>query len=78
MFGALYHYGFSVSGGHYTLDVLHPNIDMSPTKLREGWIRIDDGLVSDLRVEDVFGSGDVEKDETMRCVLYGRIGAGKS
>ncbi|KAG2353423.1 hypothetical protein BDR07DRAFT_1433334 [Suillus spraguei] len=49
LFGALYHHGLSASGGHYTLDVLHPNIDMSsaPTKPREGWIRIDDELVSD-------------------------------
>ncbi|KAG2150677.1 uncharacterized protein EDB93DRAFT_1103385 [Suillus bovinus] len=82
LFGALYHHGLSASGGHYTLDVLHPNIDMStpPTKPREGWIRIDDELVSDLRVEDVFGSGGVEKDETMRCaylLFYRRIGAGR-
>jgi ubiquitin carboxyl-terminal hydrolase 10 len=82
LFGALYHHGLSASGGHYTLDVLHPNIDMStpPTKPREGWIRIDDELVSDLRAEDVFGSGGVEKDETMRCaylLFYRRVGAGR-
>lgn len=78
LFGALYHHGVSASGGHYTLDVLHPNIDMSnpPTKPREGWIRIDDELVSDVRAEDVFGG--VEKDETMRCaylLFYRRVGA---
>jgi ubiquitin carboxyl-terminal hydrolase 10 len=66
---ALYHHSLSVSGGHYTLDVLHLNIDTStpPTKLRKGYIFIDDELVSDLRAEDVFGSGGVGKDETMRC-----------
>jgi ubiquitin carboxyl-terminal hydrolase 10 len=38
---------------------LHPNIDMTtpPTKLRKGWIYIDDELVSNLRTEDVFESG---------------------
>ncbi|KAG1782392.1 hypothetical protein EV702DRAFT_1064079 [Suillus placidus] len=82
LFGALYHHGLSASGGHYTLDVLHPNVDMStpPTKPREGWIRIDDELVSDLRAEDVFGSGGVERDETMRCaylLFYRRVGAGR-
>ncbi|KAG2052780.1 cysteine proteinase [Suillus hirtellus] len=82
LFGALYHHGLSASGGHYTLDVLHPNVDMStpPTKPREGWIRIDDELVSDLRADDVFGTGGAEKDETMRCaylLFYRRVGAGK-
>ncbi|KAG6379815.1 hypothetical protein JVT61DRAFT_10362 [Boletus reticuloceps] len=48
-------------GGHYTLDVLHPNIDdvvdTGPTvKPHEGWIQIDDKLVSDVRLEDVFGT----------------------
>lgn len=79
LFGALYHHGLSASGGHYTLDVLHPNIDMSsaPTKPREGWIRIDDEFVSDLRADDVFGNGGAEKDETMRCaylLFYRRVG----
>ncbi|KAG6806172.1 hypothetical protein H0H93_003391, partial [Arthromyces matolae] len=42
LFGALYHHGLSASGGHYTLDVLHPGRNAT-----EGWMRIDDELVSD-------------------------------
>ncbi|KAG6371844.1 cysteine proteinase [Boletus reticuloceps] len=82
LFGVLYHHGLSASGGHYTLDVLHPNIDdvvgTGPTvKPREGWIRIDDELVSDVRPEDVFGTP--ERDD--RCaypylLFYRRIGTG--
>lgn len=57
----LYHHGLSASGGHYTLDVLHPNRDMSQ-KPREAWIRIDDELVSDVLPRDVF-----EADRDHRC-----------
>lgn len=76
----LYHHGLSASGGHYTLDVLHPNIDnvsgTGPTvKPREGWIRIDDELVSDVRPEDVFGIP--ERDDRCAYLLfYRRVGAG--
>jgi len=74
LFGALYHHGPSASGGHYTLDVLHPNRypSASAGRSREGWVRIDDDLVSDVRSEDVFGQ---EKDEG-RCaylLFYRRI-----
>ncbi|KLO14197.1 cysteine proteinase [Schizopora paradoxa] len=55
LFAVVYHHGQSASGGHYTLDVLHPNLG-GDSKGREGWIRIDDELVSDLRVQDVFGT----------------------
>ncbi|KAJ4478368.1 hypothetical protein J3R30DRAFT_3333394 [Lentinula aciculospora] len=69
LFGAIYHHGISASGGHYTLDVLHP--DRFPravtAKPREGWIRIDDELVSDVRPEDVFGQGDSFDDGGVRC-----------
>ncbi|KAK7455261.1 hypothetical protein VKT23_011133 [Stygiomarasmius scandens] len=85
LFGAIYHHGLSASGGHYTLDVLHPNRfpaasnpasgnAQANAKMREGWIRIDDELVSDVRYEDVFGEGQ-EKDET-RCaylLFYRRV-----
>ncbi|KAJ7792848.1 hypothetical protein B0H14DRAFT_2929201 [Mycena olivaceomarginata] len=46
--------------GHYTLDVLHPTrFPGSATGTgseREGWVRIDDELVSDVRPVDVFGA----------------------
>jgi len=72
---ALYHHGFSASGGHYTLDVLHPNRYPGSVnaKTREGWVRIDDELVSDVRHEDVFGA--YERDDA-RCaylLFYRRI-----
>ncbi|KAF9447579.1 cysteine proteinase [Macrolepiota fuliginosa MF-IS2] len=72
LFGALYHHGHSASGGHYTLDVLHPN-RYPGAKLKEGWVRIDDELVSDVRPEDVFDAW--EKDETRNAYLlfYKRI-----
>ncbi|KAJ2915233.1 hypothetical protein MD484_g5175, partial [Candolleomyces efflorescens] len=77
LFGALYHHGLSASGGHYTLDVLHPNrypSFNSNTKPKEGWVRIDDELVSDVRPEDVFGAAQ-EKDDS-RCaylLFYCRV-----
>ncbi|KAL5533193.1 hypothetical protein ACEPAF_4969 [Sanghuangporus sanghuang] len=56
LFAVLYHHGTSAAGGHYTLDVLHPNRNADASaKPREGWIRIDDELVTDLRTEEVFG-----------------------
>ncbi|KAF8649046.1 hypothetical protein AX16_006047 [Volvariella volvacea WC 439] len=76
LFGALYHHGLSASGGHYTLDVLHPNRYPSSNpavKPREGWVRIDDELVSDVRPDDVFGA--FEKDDS-RCaylLFYRRV-----
>jgi len=66
----LYHHGLSASGGHYTLDVLHPNRDMAQ-KPREAWIRIDDELVSDVLPKDVF-----EADRDHRCpylLFYKRV-----
>ncbi|KAF8548451.1 cysteine proteinase [Imleria badia] len=79
LFGVLYHHGLSALGGHYTLDVLHPNIDNAgsgPTvKPREGWIRIDDELVSDVRPEDVFGTP-ARDDRCAYLLFYRRVGAG--
>lgn len=73
----LYHHGLSASGGHYTLDVLHPNrypsVDPN-AKPREGWVRIDDELVSDVRPEDVFGAS--EREDEARCaylLFYQRV-----
>lgn len=67
----VYHHGSSAAGGHYTLDVLHPNRNADANaKAREGWIRIDDELVTDLRGEDVFGS---DRD-CAYLLFYRRIG----
>ena len=67
----LYHHGQSASGGHYTLDVLHPNRDMND-RPRQAWIRIDDELVSDIRAEDVFG-GQERDDRCAYLLFYRRI-----
>ncbi|KAJ3530235.1 hypothetical protein NM688_g7738 [Phlebia brevispora] len=76
LFGALYHHGQSASGGHYTLDVLHPNRDMND-RPRQAWIRIDDELVSDMRPEDVFG-GQERDDRCAYLLFYRRLGPAKT
>ena len=70
----IYHHGHSASGGHYTLDVLHPN-RYPRAKVREGWVRIDDELVSDVRTVDVFESCEMERDEMRNAYLlfYRRV-----
>ncbi|TFK67100.1 cysteine proteinase [Pluteus cervinus] len=79
LFGALYHHGLSASGGHYTLDVLHPNRYPNSTstapgnKPREGWVRIDDELVSDVRAEDVFGATERDDSRCAYLLFYKRI-----
>lgn len=73
LFGALYHHGHSASGGHYTLDVLHPNRYPGATKSREGWVRIDDELVSDVRYEDVFGASERDDSRCAYLLFYRRI-----
>ncbi|KAJ7729490.1 hypothetical protein B0H14DRAFT_2479923 [Mycena olivaceomarginata] len=74
LFGVVYHHGVSASGGHYTLDVLHPTrFPGSATGTgseREGWVRIDDELVSDVRPVDVFGAP--EGDSYL--LFYRRVG----
>jgi ubiquitin carboxyl-terminal hydrolase 10 len=71
----LYHHGLSASGGHYTLDVLHSDrfAGSSHNKSREGWVRLDDELVSDVKPEDVFGV--LERDDRCAYLLfYSRVG----
>lgn len=74
LFGVLYHHGQSASGGHYTLDVLHPNRDLSD-RPRQAWVRIDDELVSDIRPDDVFG-GPERDDRCAYLLFYRRVGWG--
>jgi ubiquitin carboxyl-terminal hydrolase 10 len=73
-FPVLYHHGISAAGGHYTLDVLHPERiggSVVPTANREGWIRIDDEFVSDIRAEDVFQYlGGVGGDDRCAYLLF--------
>jgi ubiquitin carboxyl-terminal hydrolase 10 len=64
LYGVLYHHGKSAGCGHYTVDVLHPHGDSSSG---EGWLHIDDEVVSTVRHEDVFGSGENERVDD-RCV----------
>ncbi|TFK21295.1 cysteine proteinase [Coprinopsis marcescibilis] len=74
LFGALYHHGQSASGGHYTLDVLHPTRYTGANgKPREGWIRIDDELVSDVRPEDVFGEQERDDARCAYLLFYRRV-----
>ena len=65
--GVLYHHGESAGGGHYTVDVLHPNGDGDARKV---WLHIDDEAVSTVRDEDVFaehGIGSTERAADERC-----------
>ena len=71
LYGVLYHRGKSSGREHYTVDVLHPNGDGGNGK---AWRRIDDGVVSAVRQEDVFGGHDNELGDG-RCaymLLYCR------
>jgi ubiquitin carboxyl-terminal hydrolase 10 len=78
LFGVLYHHGMSASGGHYTLDVLHPTRFAwggagAGIKAREGWVRIDDELVSDVRNEDVFGAWERDDARSAYLLFYSRV-----
>ena len=61
--GVVYHHGTSASGGHYTVDVLHPNAHEGSG---EAWLRIDDDIVSTVRHEEVFLRHDNERMDD-RC-----------
>lgn len=62
----LNHHGNSATGGHYTLDVLHPD----PRKTgREGWIRIDDDNVQNIFEEDL-AMKDEDEDRSAYLLFY--------
>ena len=58
--GVLYHHGESAGGGHYTVDVLHPNRD---GEAGEVWLHVDDEAASPVRDEDVFGEHSTDSAE---------------
>ncbi|KAF7364168.1 Cysteine proteinase [Mycena sanguinolenta] len=74
LFGVVYHHGVSASGGHYTLDILHPTrfpaTSTGAAGEREGWVRIDDELVSDVRPVDVFEGYDSEGGDLMLGAFF--------
>jgi ubiquitin carboxyl-terminal hydrolase 10 len=65
----LNHHGGSATGGHYTLDVLHPN---PCDKGREGWIRIDDEFIQNIRAEDL-PVRDVGDDRSAYLLFYRKV-----
>lgn len=81
LYGVLYHHGVSAGGGHYTLDVLHPNRDGGAwgggkNTSGEAWLHIDDETVSAVRHEDVFrGHDDDRADDRCAYLLFYRRAA---
>jgi ubiquitin carboxyl-terminal hydrolase 10 len=80
LYGVLYHHGVSAGGGHYTLDVLHPNRDGgtwgSGNKSGEAWLHIDDEMVSAVRHEDIFRGQDNDRaDDRCAYLLFYRRSA---
>lgn len=65
----LNHHGGSATGGHYTLDVLHPD---PYNKGREGWIRIDDEFVQNISPDDL-PAKDVGDDRSAYLLFYRRV-----
>jgi ubiquitin carboxyl-terminal hydrolase 10 len=62
--GVLYHHDTFASGGHYTVDVHHPNNAHEGNE--EAWLRIDDDIVGTVRHEEVFWRDESERTDD-RC-----------
>ncbi|KAG5651291.1 hypothetical protein H0H81_009190 [Sphagnurus paluster] len=73
LFGVVYHHGQSAAGGHYTLDVLH-GARYPGARAPEGWMRLDDELVSDVRAEDVFAPDGADEGRAAYLLFYRRVG----
>ena len=67
--GVLYHHGTleSAGSGHYSVDVLHPNLNGDS---EETWLHIDDKAVSVVQHEEVFGGLDNERDDQCAYMLF--------
>jgi ubiquitin carboxyl-terminal hydrolase 10 len=70
LYGVLYHHGESADSGHYSVDVLHSNREGDTG---EGWLRIDDEVVTQMRHEDVFGGDNTANDHCAYLLFYCRI-----
>jgi len=68
----LNHHGSSAMGGHYTLEVLHP--DPRGTG-QEGWLRLDDDVVQNIFEEDL-AVKDIGDDRSAYLLFYRRISPG--
>ena len=77
LYGVLYHHGESTGGGHYTVDVLHPNGDSGGG---EAWLHIDDEAVGSVRHEDVFGGHNYEwgDDRCAYMLFYCRTASART
>jgi ubiquitin carboxyl-terminal hydrolase 10 len=72
--GVLYHHGTSARGGHYTVDVLHPNVAEGSSG--ETWLHIDDETVNMVQHEDVFeGQDNGRVDDRCAYMLFYRYAA---
>ena len=69
LYGVLYHHGESAGGGHYTVDVLHPNGDSGSGEV---WLHIDDEAVSAVQHDgEMFGVHDNERmDDQCAYMLF--------
>jgi ubiquitin carboxyl-terminal hydrolase 10 len=64
LYAVLYHHGDSAGGGHYTVDILHPNRDGGNG---EAWLHFDNEAVSAVHHKDVFGGQGNERAAVERC-----------